>query len=556
MDFIVDEQRKQMLDDEFDAFSMLARGNYVSVYDIRGKLTRYSPGAVELFGLPGEYIPDGAYDWVEYVHPEDRKRYLGVMSKLISGATRSYDLTYRVRTAKSGYATFRYIGAVIRATDGRPSLVGGMMVNQGMLDDIDPITVLRNKVGFFDDLPGLMKNEERVVTLLLGTSGLTSINEIRGYSFGNRVLQSVSWLIQENAAGRGTVYRMDDATFAFVTTQLSEPEVAALYDSIRVKLQRGVRIDGIRNSLTCNGGMIATRGLLMDVGAVYSCLTYAYRVSRFEKHGELVDFNGTTGYSARDSLRLINRVRDCVLDECRGFSLLYQLVIDPRTERPLGVEALLRWSDPEYGTVLPADFLPVLEKDFVYEELTSWILRRAMTDGRRLLERDPRFTLGFNLSLSQLEDEYFTDELFQDIAETGFPAENLCLEFTRGVRLMPLRQLADIVSALHARGVRVIIDDFGSGLDSVPFVKALAADYVKLDIDFMRRIEDSEADRRTLKHMIGIAAANNATVCVKGVETAATRDILRQYPIECVQGNFYSEPVDIDRVLEMLDAPR
>ena len=128
MEYQVDPLRKQTLDDTFDAFSMLARGNYVSLYDMKAKLTRYSPGAVELFGLPGEYIPDGVYDWADYIHPEDRRHYLAVMGKLISGETHAYDITYRVRTKEGGYGSFRFFVLEGEALDKPKQFTGTSIV--------------------------------------------------------------------------------------------------------------------------------------------------------------------------------------------------------------------------------------------------------------------------------------------------------------------------------------------------------------------------------------------------------------------------------------------
>ena len=550
MEFVIDEQRKQTLDDEFDAFTMLAQGNYVSLYDVKGKLTRYSPGAVELFNLPGEYIPDGAYDWADYIHPEDRKHYLEVMERLIGGGIRSYDITYRVRTRSGSYVSFRFIGAVIRAADGEPSLVGGMMINQGLLDNTDSVTVLRNKIGFFEDMPALMRSEEKVVTLLLGLNGMSTINEVRGYGFGNRVLQQVSWVIQESIAGRGSVYRMEDVTFAVVSSQMSEQEMAALYDAIRVKLQRGVRVDGILSRLSTNGGLIMTRGLLMDAGTIHSCLTYAYRISREQKHGDLVDFNGTANASAREALDIINHIRDCVLENCEGFSLKYQPIVDAATERPVGAEALLRWTNEAYSEVGPSEFLPILERDYVYEELTSWILKRAMRDGMRFLEKDPDFVLSFNVSLPQLQDEYFTDELLQTMSQTGFPARRLMLELTKGCRLIEPERLRRITALLREEGVRIVIDDFGSGLDSCAFLKALAPDFVKPDLRYVQALEQTDADRATLEGLVRVAAAHGAVTLVKGVETPAARDILRSRPVTRLQGNLFARPLDAEAFIE------
>ena len=85
--------QKQMLDDVFDAFQMISGGALVSLMHAEGGVTRWSPGAVELFGLPGEYVPNGAMDWGDYVHPEDRKRYMDVMAPLAGGVLHSYDIT-------------------------------------------------------------------------------------------------------------------------------------------------------------------------------------------------------------------------------------------------------------------------------------------------------------------------------------------------------------------------------------------------------------------------------------------------------------------------------
>ena len=137
--------QKQMLDDVFDAFQMISGGALVSLMHVEGGVTRWSPGAVELFGLPGEYIPNGAMDWTEYVHPEDRKRYLDTMAPLSTGNLKAYDLVYRVRLAAGGYASFRVIGSVLRNDQGAPSLIGGIMINQGLTENTDPITVLPNK---------------------------------------------------------------------------------------------------------------------------------------------------------------------------------------------------------------------------------------------------------------------------------------------------------------------------------------------------------------------------------------------------------------------------
>ena len=545
----MDHLQKQMLDDVFDAFQMISGGALVSLMHVEGGVTRWSPGAVELFGLPGEYVPNGAVDWGDYVHPEDRKRYLNVMAPLAEGKLHSYDITYRVRTKTGEYYNIRNVGSVLRNELGKPSLIGGTLVNQGLTENTDPITVLPNKYAFFRDLKELMASDSRAVVLLLGVSKLSRINESHGYSYGNRVLQEIAWLIQETVRERGKVYRMEAATFAVVSETLSREELAAVYDSIRLRLQRGIRVDGNRHNLMANGSLISVAGVQTDPVTIFSCLSSAYEESKRHKHGELVDFNGSVKYDVNESLEMVNVIRDCIVDGCRGFLLDYQPVVDTRTGKILGAEALVRWEGEPYGEVEPMEFLPVLENDFVFEELGEWILRTAMCDGMRFLEKDPKFLLGVNISASQIEDEYFVDSVVETMRETGFPAGNLSLEITKGCRLLDFDRLHDVAESLHRLGIRVGVDDFGTGFESIGFLKRFAADYIKFDRALIADIESDDADRETMRHLAECAAARGTQVIAKGVETAGMRDILKDCRIGSAQGNLYSRPISFDEVM-------
>lgn len=549
MEVNIDPLQKQMLDDVFDAFSMLSSRNLVTLTHIESGVTRWSPGAVELFGLPGEYVLSSAVDLNGYIHPEDRKRCMDVMAPLAGGKTHIYDVTCRVRTKSGEYYNIRSVGSVLRSGEGVPNLIGGILINQGLTENTDPITVLRNKAGLMEDLKARIAAEDPAVTLLLGIGQLGDINRTYGYSYGNRVLQEVAWLIQETVAGRGTVYRAGNATFAFMADGLSREQVAAIYDSIRLKLQRGIHVYGVRNILRASGGMISAQGGRMDAETLYSCLRYAYMESKQRRRGDLVDFNGAANYDVREALERINTIRDCIVEGCRGFSMRYQPVVHARSEKLLGVEALVRWEGEPYGVVEPKEFLPVLEQDFVFEELGYWILHQAVTDGKRFLEKDPDLIVSINISSAQLEDEYFIDSVSQTLEETGFPAKNLCFEITKDCRLLDLDSLRKVVNALHERGVRIVIDDFGAGFESIAFLKRLEVDYIKFDRALVEGIETSGPDRLTMKYLALLADVRGTQVLAKGVETAGEHTILRDFTVRGMQGRFFSEPLPPDAVI-------
>ena len=369
-----------------------------------------------------------------------------------------------------------------------------------------------------------------------------------GYSFGNRVLQEVGWIMEETARQRGTVYRMEKGIFAFVTTTMGVQETAALYDAVRLKLQRGVNVDGTLVTLFANGAQLTVRGQQMDVEALYASLSYAYQVSRDRNQGELVDFNGSMNYDARASLEVVNTVRRCILEDCQGFSLKYQPIFNAETEQFAGVEALLRWEQEPYGEVLPLDFLPILEKDFAFEELGSWIFHTALSDGKKLLERNPDAIVSVNLSGAQIADEYFLETLLTALKVTRFPVKNLCLELTESCRLLEFAKLREMAETLRRHGIFVLIDNFGTGMNSLESLRQIPADMAKMNLSLVSGLEGGEGN--ILRRLIEIAAARGIAVCVKGVETAQMRDMVRQCGPHSLQGNYFAPPMTMAEIIE------
>ena len=545
----MDPMQKQMLDDVFEAFTMLSNGNMVSLMHVGGGFTRYSPAAVELFDLPGEYIPNGADNWSNIVHPEDRKHYLDVMMPLAQGETFSYDLYYRVRTKSGEYANFRFMGATLRDVKGNPSLIGGAMINEGYTVNTDMVTVLRNQYAFYSDVSEMLENGKKLSVLLFGISGLTRINELYGYGFGNRVLQELAWMLQENVKG-SLVYRMEGVSFAIVSDEYSSAEMTEIYNSLRQKLRYGIRVDGQHITPNANGGMVVAEGKLRDARAVYTCASFAYRESKNHKHGELVHYEAAADTGDRVSLANIDEIRSSVVEGCDDFIVCYQPVKKLDREGTVGVETLVRWRNDPEGKMFPDRFLSVLEGDYVFDELGSWVMNKAMQDGLKLIEKQPDMLVGINIFSIQLEDKYFADGLRRIMKCTGFPAENLCLELTEGCRILDIDYIKSEMKPLQDEGVSLIIDDYGEGFDSLKFLKELNPRCVKYNIALMEDFKTNRADQNALRAISESVNAYDARMCIKGVNDRELFDILSGLPVSSVQGDYYGRPMLIEDLLK------
>ncbi|MBO6137490.1 MAG: EAL domain-containing protein [Lachnospiraceae bacterium] len=343
---------------------------------------------------------------------------------------------------------------------------------------------------------------------------------------------------------------MDGSKFAIVTETQSIDELKTTYENVRMRFREGLEISGTFVTPELSAGIMELADFDTDDQTVYACLNFAYEESKTLKHGNIVEFHEDDTTDDRSRIARIHVIRNSISKNFEGFSLLYQPVVNAASEKMIGAEALLRWQSKEYGIVPPDFFIPVLERDPLFPDLGEWILRRAVKDAGRVLRLIPDFVINVNLSYTQIEQPDFTDRVWNVLNLTGFPPDHLCLEVTERCRLLDMELLKNVMTKLHAGGVRIALDDFETGFSSVGVVKNLPFDTIKIDRSFVQRIEEDEKERRLVSSFAELAGTYGAKVCVEGIETSGMRDILKEYGIHSFQGYYYSRPIEIEKLLK------
>ncbi|MBQ9631573.1 MAG: EAL domain-containing protein, partial [Lachnospiraceae bacterium] len=305
--------------------------------------------------------------------------------------------------------------------------------------------------------------------------------------------------------------------------------------------------------LEVNAGLLTLDNFSVNDQTVYSCLNFAFSESKNRKQGDMVEFYNDLNDENRERIEKLHVIRVSITQAFEGFALHYQPVVNAKTEKISGAEALIRWSSPEYGMVSPNLFIPLLENDPLFPDLGQWILRTAITDAKKMLVRCPEFVVNVNLSYAQLEKPDFVDMVLSVLQETNFAPNHLCLEITERCRLLDLNLLKNIIVNLRGHGIRFALDDFGTGFSSMGIVKNLTFDTIKIDASFVRKIEEDEKERELIEHFANVAATFGAKVCVEGVETAGMRDILQGFRVHSFQGYYYSKPREVESFLSWMD---
>jgi EAL domain-containing protein (putative c-di-GMP-specific phosphodiesterase class I) len=248
---------------------------------------------------------------------------------------------------------------------------------------------------------------------------------------------------------------------------------------------------------------------------------------------------------ARRRLSMESRLR-IALQRC-DFVLYYQPLIDVSTGHPIGVEALVRWRDPEYGMISPADFIPLAEETGLIVPLGFWILEQACQQMRHWLDQGFEFdTMAVNLSPRQFAQPDLPDRITRALNRQHLPANKLELEITEGTIMGNVEIALSSLATLKSLGVRIAVDDFGTGYSSLAYLRRFPLDKLKIDQSFMRdiRTDNGEHGNQAIASaIIALGHSLHLEVLAEGVETTEQLDIIRKLGCQQCQGYLFSPPL-------------
>ena len=540
-----------LTDRTFAAFSSTSDRSYIYLCNMSTMVSRWSPAAVQYFGLPGEYMYNAGDIWETYIHPEDRKMYHDNIEAVFSGRLPVHELEYRARNRFGEYVVCTCRGIVLKGDGTQPSLFAGTLINHGIIDGVDPITGLHNNAEFTKSVHRLLAECSNACIIKLGIEHLRHINAMYGQQGGNRLLKLFGMEVRELIEGRGQLFRLDGAKFALYLYNTDKKTALQFFHQIQEIAETKLKINNIPVPLKVYGGAV----LLDDHHfhndyTVRSSLIYAMEQSLENYHSDLVfseDMNKVAGIK---NIQLHTDIHRSTMNGCQNFFLCYQPIISFSEKRIIGAEVLLRWKKEPYGIVPPDSFIPWLENDPAFLQVGNWILRQAISETRPLRQADPDFILNVNISVTQLEHINFRDDVLNILADSGCAPQNLCLELTERCRHLEPEFLAKELAFFRSHGITTALDDFGTGSSSLSLLLQLPVDELKVDRLFITDIFTNKTTRHLLEHIIECARQAGYRTCIEGIETQEQYDLIASISGDCYQGYYSCRPVPIDEFLK------
>ena len=394
-----------------------------------------------------------------------------------------------------------------------------------------------------------------LVLVLIHLGRFPLINSIYGFARGDAVLRIVTKRLLALVDSVECLFRNGSNEFAVVMPLAESDSEEALAKRLMSVLSEAFEIHGMSLRLPCSMGMAVAPGHGTSADDLLANAESALVQAREDKASghRVYSENLRTGTATK--LRLESRLRKAV--ENGKLTLVYQPIVRVADRYLHGFEALVRWTDPEFGSVPPATFIPVAEQSGLIEPLGRWVLEKACAQAAEWSrEFGKPVQMSINLSPSQVLDLGLVDEVRRVLDQTGLPPECLVLEITESLAMQSLDVAVDLLNRLKQPGINIALDDFGTGYSSFNYLTRLPIYAIKLDREFIRNLGSDPRVTKITGMMIQLAQTLGLQVVGEGVETLQQYELLRDYDCDLVQGYLFSKPVPAEQARILLQESR
>ncbi|WP_038051385.1 bifunctional diguanylate cyclase/phosphodiesterase [Thioalkalivibrio sp. ALJ1] len=423
----------------------------------------------------------------------------------------------------------------------------------------DPLTGLGNRAQLFDHLDLAIRRARReqhkVAVMAINVDRFRDINDSAGTRAGDAFLVELAQRIQSSIRDIDTVARLGGDEFMIVFDGLGDSEDIT---TLGQRLLRNLTPEALNpkratQTPTQSAGVAIYPDDARDAEGLAHCAETAMQRAKAEGGDRLVAYDPALAQRNEQRRQLEQQVRAAA--EQGAFASYYQPLVELPSERVIGAEALLRWQMPDAPG--PDVFIPILERLGLMHEVGTQVLRTALQHASQWLNegRDLQ-RISVNVSPVQLQDDRILGTLDQILAETGLPADRVCLEITENVYLEGDEHIRTRMAALRARGIAIALDDFGTGYSSLGYLQWLSLDTLKIDKSFVFGVADQKHHLNLVRSIIGIAEALELAVTAEGIETPEIARLIAALGCTYGQGYHYGRAMPGDELWARLAWPR
>lgn len=422
----------------------------------------------------------------------------------------------------------------------------------------DNLTNLPNRRVFIDrlrfNISRNRRDKELLAVLTIDLDDFKKINNALGYVSGDQVLKVVSERFTECLRASDTVSHYSGDSFMVLLSKVShEDHVASVSEKLLQSLQEPMTVEGQEIHLTASAGIALFPRDGEDVAVLLKNSSLAMQRSKKSGGNCYHYFNPELHEAAMTRISMEGNLRRALRQ--REFVLHYQPQFDCMTRELIGIEALVRWRDPDSGLIMPDEFISLAEENGFIIPLTEWILRTACQQRKEWsLLGIARSRIAVNISPRHFLQKDLPQQIDCILRDARLPASLLELEVTEHTLTADIATARNTLNELKSMGISISIDDFGTGYSSLSQLNAFPINMLKIDRSFIRNLNDDGSNSAIVAAVIAMAHEMGLKVIAEGVETVEQEQFLQRSGCDFLQGFLYGRPMEADEISRIFAA--
>ena len=541
------------------------------VWDVLEDRVRFSSRWRALVGLTATEVHRSTEEWWHRIHPSDRAQLDADIAAQLAGTGTLFSSEHRVRHADGSWLRLHWRGSMERTTDGRCARVTGSVrdiTTQRHTEErqrrealYDGLTGLPNRALAIDLLKRAMnrarrQGERRFAVLMVNLDRFSSLNDSLGHHAGDAMLRGVAERLATAIRPGDCLARMGGDEFLLLLDAISDASDAEkVADRVKLVLEEPISVLSDELVVTASIGIVLHDPQIDDSMDYLRDADLALRRAKGGGRARYVRFAPEMRDGIRRRVSLEQDLRGAI---GRGeFGMMYQPIwsIAGGVVRLLGFEGLIRWNHPVRGTLGPGEFIPIAEESEAIVPLGGWAIERACRDLMAFsVPGDGAPWISVNVAARQLADRSLLTLVEAVLSATNLEAGRLKLEVTENVILHDEVTARETLEKLRGRGVRALMDDFGTGHASLSYLHRLPIATLKIDRYFVGRMDVSVPCLEIVRSTIALARSLDMEVVAEGVEQEAQLAQLQELGCQAVQGFLLAPPLPAEHARALVSA--
>ncbi len=437
------------------------------------------------------------------------------------------------------------IGALLRSLTIMRDSIASREDNILRLAYVDTLTDLPNRTRFLEML-GELPAGSKGALVILGIDRFAPINNALGHAVGDRLLCEIAGRLKQAAGESSVVARLWGDQFAMLLDRVDKAAATTRVQQILAALRAPMMIDEQRLDIDASFGIALYPQDGSSATRLLRRADLAMATAK-RRHDSIAFGSDLDDEPAHEQLSLIGEMRDALAR--REFVVHYQPKLNLSQNRITGAEALIRWQHPERGMIPPMRFIPFAEQTGFIREITPWVLAEVIEQAAQWQRSGMEIVTSVNLLTHDLLNHDLVSQVMKLLADSGLPASRLCLEITESALMGEPELALKHLDELSAHGIKLSIDDYGTGQASLAYVKTLPVNELKIDRAFIDGIDATPKNAAIVRSTILLCRELGLSVVAEGAETTAELAWLASNGCDVVQGYGVAKPMALDDFL-------